>query len=159
MSNYNATTGTDTVTQTDPDNTVTVLATNTISGVDFFNGAGENDEIVIGSSGAGTTDLSTAGTDATHGFHNYEGIRFGNSSGTRTAIFNAAQFGNGLISTTLKVTGTTAATQILRINDASNFSAAAWSFTNWDGTDLINIIGTSLNDVIVGSIKVDTING
>ena len=89
--NDSATAGNDIITQTTGDDTLTVTATAQVGANDFFDGDAGTDTIVLGVAGAGTSiDLSKAGTDATHGFHNYEGITFANTSGTGTATFNAA---------------------------------------------------------------------
>ena len=160
MANNNATIGMDTISQTSGDDTLTVTATNQIQAADLFDGAGGNNSIVIGAAGAGVSvDLSAAGTDGTHGFHNYEGLTFANTSGTSTATLNAAQFGTGLISNSLAVTGT-ASNQAVVINSATNFSAAGWTFFGWTaGTDAITINGTSASDTITGSSQADVISG
>ena len=157
--NDSATAGNDIITQTTGDDTLTVTATAQVGANDFFDGDAGTDTIVLGVAGAGTSiDLSIAGTDATHGFHNYEGITFANTSGTGTATFNAAQFGSGLISNSATITGNTG-TQAIVINNASNFSAAGWTFVSWtSGTDTITINGTGSGDTLTGSSQADTIN-
>src|SRR3990172_9655055 len=152
MANFNATTGTDNPTLTNNADTVTVTNTDQIQATDFFDGLNGTDAIVIGTAGAGVNvDLSAAGTDATHGFHNFERLTFTNTSGTSTATLSAAQFGTGLISNSLAVVGTSS-TQAIIVNNATSFTAASWTFSTWtSGTDTITINGSSGNDSIVGS--------
>jgi len=160
MANDDATTGTDTVTQTTGDDTVRVTATAQVDATDFFDGDTGTDTIVVGVTGSGTSiDLSAAGTDATHGFHNYEGITFAATSGTATATVNAAQFGSGLIANSVTITANTG-TQAIVVNNASSFSAAGWTFVAWtSGTDTLSISGTGGGDTLTGSSQADSING
>jgi hypothetical protein len=134
MAHDTARAGTDNITQTEEPDTLTVLE-DTIQPTDFFDGAGGFDTIVIGAAGNGiTADLSAAGTDATHGFHHYEALAFRNTSGTDISIakFAGDQFGTDLISTSLAVRGVNGTQQDIAIETDSNFSAARWTFTNWE---------------------------
>jgi len=160
MASYDATIGTDSVTQTTGDDTVRVTATLQVDATDFFDGDAGTDTIVVGVAGSGTSiDLSVAGTDATHGFHSYEGITFAATSGTATATFNAAQFGSGLIANSATITGNTG-NQAIVVNNSSTFSAAGWTFVGWtSGTDTISISGTGGGDTLTGSSQADSING
>ena len=161
MANFNATSGTDTQTQGNGSDSVTFTAANQIDATDFFDGGsgGGSDTIIVSGAAGLTIDFSVAGTDSTHGFHNYDDLSFNNSSGTSSATFNANQFGTGLISTSLRVTGA-AGTQQIVINNASGFSAAGWTFGTWtSGTDTLTINGTSGGDTIAGSSQADTIIG
>src|SRR5262245_42402282 len=102
-----ATTGIDTIVQGPGNDTLTVTDPTQIQPEDFFDGGGGTDVIAVGGP---VIDLSVAETDATHGFHNYEGLTF--TGAQSILVLDAAQFGAGLISNTLTVTGT-AATQII----------------------------------------------
>ncbi|MER9332305.1 DUF4347 domain-containing protein, partial [Mesorhizobium sp. M0488] len=158
LATNSATTGTDNISQTGGGDTLLVSATNQIQAADYFNGANGSDIILISALAGGAIDLSAAGSDASHGFHNYESLAFNNTSGTTTAIFNSSQFSTSLLSTSLAVTGT-AANQAITINNASFFSAALWTFSSWtSGVDTITINGTSGSDTLTGSIKADIIN-
>ena len=93
------------------------------------------------------------------GFINIEGIKFVDTSGTITATFAAAQFGAGKISMTSTITGDTG-TQILIINLApgESLDLSGLSFSDWtDGTDKIDIIGSTGAETIVGTSQSDTI--
>jgi Ca2+-binding RTX toxin-like protein len=93
------------------------------------------------------------------GFHSYEGLAFRNTSGLSQAIFVGNQFGAGLISTSLHVTGVNGTNQNIFVVDVVNFSAAHWSFTNWQLGDVLHIDGNSGNNTIVGSSRADNIDG
>ena len=159
MANNNASTGNDNIVQGSGADTLTITNQNQLNANDFFNGGAGDDTINISRLSGLTVDLSVVTTSATRGFHNYEGLSFNNTSGTSGATLNAAQFGAGLISNSLDVTGA-AGTQTLVINNATNFSAAAWHFSSWtSGTDTIAINGTNAADNITGSSQADTITG
>src|SRR5262245_44361678 len=161
MANLSATTGTDNNTQTAGTDTVTVSNTNQIQSGDFFDGAGGADAIVISGSTGVSVNLSGAGTGASTGFHNYEGLTFNNTSGTSMATLSSAQFGSTLISNSLTVTGA-AGTQAVVVNipAAGSFDASGWTFTSWTaGTDTITINGSSGTDTVTGSSQNDTLNG
>jgi Ca2+-binding RTX toxin-like protein len=161
MTDSLATIGNDNITQSPGTDTLTVTDSNQMqSGFDFFDGGLGLDTIVVGAVGAGTNILLALATDLTHGFHNYEAIKFQNTSGTSFAGFAELQFGTGLISTSLAVTGVNGSVQILAVGNATNFSAANWTFTNWENaTDIVAIVGTVGADTLIGSIKSDGING
>lgn len=87
-------------------------------------------------------------------------------TGAQTATFDADQFGTGKISSTLSVTGQSDSNkQTITINNASNFSAANWTFTTWyyssfsSNSDLLIINGTTGDDTITGSTSKDSIDG
>ena len=163
MTDSLATTGTDTIVQTGGTDTLTVTNSNQMQGAtDFFDGGDNIDTIVVGAVGVGTDIVMGLMTDPTHGFHNYEAITFKNTSGTTNAVLAAFQFGTGLISDSLVVTGVNGSIQHLVVANASTFSAASWTFQNWDSVsdqDAIAIIGTAGADVLTGSIKTDAISG
>ncbi|ARQ13742.1 serralysin-like metalloprotease domain-containing protein (plasmid) [Rhizobium etli] len=87
-------------------------------------------------------------------------------SGSGTALtFNANQFSAAGLSLSLDLRGSTG-NQLVIIQNASNFSAAAWTFggngsSAWSnsGNDIIAINGTSGADTITGSSSADTITG
>ncbi|ANL30134.1 serralysin-like metalloprotease domain-containing protein (plasmid) [Rhizobium phaseoli] len=87
-------------------------------------------------------------------------------SGSGTGVtFNANQFSAKGLSLALDLRGSTG-NQTVIIQNASNFSAAAWTFGGsgsslWgnNGNDIIAIIGTSGADAITGSSSADTITG
>jgi Ca2+-binding RTX toxin-like protein len=154
-----ATTGTDNIVQTSTVDTLVVTNTNQIQAADSFDGGAGIDAIVISGLAGVTIDLSVAAVSPTAGFRNYEGLNFDNTSGTSTVTFNAAQFATGYIAPALAVSGA-GGTQSIVVNNASNFSGAAWTFANWTaGTDRITMNGTANADTIVGTSQADTING
>ncbi len=92
---------------------------------------------------------------------NIEGVAF---DAANTATFNASQFGVGLLSTALDVTGAVGSIQTIVIQNASNFSALNWSLSNWEAfniptLDILSIIGTNGGDTLTGSIAHDVISG
>jgi Ca2+-binding RTX toxin-like protein len=159
MSDNNATIATDNITQTGGPDTLTVTDSNQFQGTDFFDGGLGTDAIVIGTLGAGVIVNIIGLPDATHGFHNYEAITFKNTSGFSAVSLAAVEFGAGLISSSLALTGVNGSSQNIGVGGASNFSAANWTFTNWETTDIVAIQGTVGADTIIGSIKTDALDG
>jgi Ca2+-binding RTX toxin-like protein len=87
-----------------------------------------------------------------------DGIAF---AAAGTATFTASQFGTGLISNAVAITGD-ANTNAIVINMTSGgaFTAAGWTFTNWTtNTDRITLNGSASDDTITGSSQKDTLNG
>lgn len=87
------------------------------------------------------------------------------TSGFSTATFDAAQFGPGLISDAVAITGD-GNTNFIGIGLSSNlssttsFSAAGWTFSNWSlFPDSINIFGSENDDTITGSSQDDELFG
>ena len=159
LQNNNATTSVDNITQSVGADTLTVTATTQIQATDLFDGAAGTDAILISGSAGVTVDISAAGITTGVGLRNLEALNFDNSSGTSTLTVSAAQFGSGLIATALAVTGA-AGTQLITVNNATNFSLSAWTFTTWtSGTDKVTINGSTGADTITGSANIDTING
>lgn len=76
------------------------------------------------------------------------------TSGALTVIFSAAQFDDVQISNSVTLTFDNNPNFFL-INDAANFSAAAWTVTNFNAASLIQISGTLGNDTITGSSQTD----
>lgn len=76
------------------------------------------------------------------------------------AIFNASQFSGGQLPSDFAVTGADGAAQTITIQNAGNFSAAAWSFAEWEsGNDIFAITGTAAGDNITGSSQNDKLTG
>jgi Ca2+-binding RTX toxin-like protein len=154
--NYNATTGTDNIDQLDGDDTLTITANDQIQALDFFDGGTDNNTILCSTAGPDSLLLFNVTTDGSHGFHNYGAINFVGAD--FTAVFlDANQFGAGLISTSLSIKGTDGVGASLNIFDASNFSAAGFTFTNWLHTEdsntnhRISIGGTNGADTLTGN--------
>src|SRR6185295_10551323 len=118
-------------------------------GADNLDGAGGSDTYTFDSgdvaSGERITDTGSSGTDtirlnsgdidftAAEAISGIEALVF--TGNGQDATFNAAQ-----LPTSLAITGVTGFNndQNLVINNASNFSAAAWTFTSWTaGTDTV----------------------
>ena len=154
-----ATTATDLITQTANADTLIVTSTGQIQAADLFDGAGGLDTILVSGAAGVTVDLSGAGTTQATGFRNHEILSFNNTSGTTTVTLNAAQFGTGLIASALSVVGS-AGLQRININNATVFSATAWTFTSWtSGADAISITGTAGADTLTGSSQADLLSG
>jgi Ca2+-binding RTX toxin-like protein len=81
--------------------------------------------------------------------------------GPATATFVPSQFGPGLITDNVAINGDTYAnTLVVQFAASGQFSAASWTFSNWDtGQDLIVINGWKGNDRITGSAVADQISG
>jgi Ca2+-binding RTX toxin-like protein len=79
--------------------------------------------------------------------------------GGATAIFEPAQFGPGLISNSVTITGDAFADAIVvSFAAAATFSAAGWQFANWtNGVDTITFQGSSGDDRITGSAQSDSV--
>jgi|GEM_PF-691010 len=138
-----------------------VSDTNQVSAADRYNGAGGNDILQVGLAGAGTAiDLSAAASDGVNGFLSIEAITFVNTSGTSTAIFDAAQFGTGKIAATAAITGVATSAQALVVNmaTAGALNMSGWTFATWTaGTDTITVNGSAGADTITGPIQGATI--
>lgn len=157
MSNYDATTNLDFIDQGDGADTVTVTTQSQLNAGDTFIGGAGVDTIIVGALGGVTLDFTAVGLSG--GFYDYEGVTFGNSSGTSNAFFAANQFGAGYISNALHVTGVNGSIQKVFVEGAHNVSAAHWKFTNWEATDFVFINGIQANDVLIGSRGSDVISG
>ncbi len=154
LATYNATTGTDNVVGSSANDTVVVTDTNQIQSSDVFNASTGTDTLQVGAAaGAGVTvNLSGAGTDGVRGFLGFEALTLANFTGTSSVTFSSAQFGTGLISPSLAVTGSIFSTQRVVVNMAQpgTFSVSGWTFSSWTaGTDSLAITGSSGNDMIV----------
>jgi Ca2+-binding RTX toxin-like protein len=125
---------------------------------DLIDGGAEVDGLVT-EDGVATYDFTLAAFASTVG-NAIEYLNIYNQT-TRTIIFDASQFGNGKIATDLLIIGDDGA-ETVAINNASNFSAAAFEFDFdfWDAAiDRIVINGGTGNDIIVGSSQADSIGG
>ncbi len=115
----------------------------------FDNGDVDTGEIINDTGASGTDTIKLSGSvdfTAASQIANIENLTF---TGAQTATFNADQFGTGLISTALNVTGHSGDSQIITINNANSFSAADWIFTTW--YDTLSINDTTGNDTVTGS--------
>ena len=170
----NTTAGNDTIIYTagnQVDNTLADPANGVARNQDSIDGGAGFDTIQAGAAGNGVTiDFGKASLVAPVAppalFFNIEGLSFGNTAGTGTAKLLAEQFGAGLISEALAVTGVLGSAQAINISflDAQatggTFDASGWTFTNWTpGTDTITILGSAEADVITGTTAADHIDG
>ena len=159
MATNSDTTGVDNITQGSGNDTITITAQADIQSTDYFNGGAGTDTILVSSATGVAIDISSMTVSGTTGFHSYEGVAFNNTSGTSSLTLNAAQIGTGSISSSLSVNGAAGIENIV-VNNASNFSAASWTFSNWNSNvDSLFINGTAGNDTLVGSSQADTIHG
>jgi Ca2+-binding RTX toxin-like protein len=157
MANDNATTGIDSISQLDGDDMLIISAADQIQELDFFDGGTETNTIVFSNGGPDpvTLLLFDVLTDGSHGFHNYGAVGFVGVAFTAVWL-DAEQFGAGLISTSLAISGTDGVGASLIILGASNFSAAAFTFSIWQQT---NDIFTNHKISIVGTNGADTLTG
>ena len=94
-------------------------------------------------------------------FFNFEFLAF---SASATAFLSGAQLDgtSGALPLNLFVQGAASpgTVETLNVTAASLFSAAGWSFTQWNSSeDVININGSTGNDTITGSSQIDRIAG
>lgn len=151
------------------DNTLADPATSTPRTQDTIDGGDGFDTIQVGTGGAGVSiDFAKASQVAPITppalFFNIEALAFTNTSGNSIAKFDAEQFGAGLISSNLRVTGIAGSTQEIDISfftlAGGTFDASGWTFVDWtSGTDLLTIAGSGGDDTITGSFVADTIDG
>jgi Ca2+-binding RTX toxin-like protein len=90
-------------------------------------------------------------------FNHIEGMAFGFLVDA-VAFFNASQFGGIHIVSNFSVRGNTGNQNIFVLN-ATKFSAANWTFSDWNGGDHLVITGTSGNNTISGSKLADVLRG
>jgi Ca2+-binding RTX toxin-like protein len=154
MSDANATNDTDNIVQTSSNDTLFITSGFQLNDGDSFNGGAGTDTISI--SGSGVFDFTAVNITLA----SYEALTLAVQGNTE---FAASQFGSGLLSTSLHVTGTDGTSQgiIVTLLGASlNFSAAHWSFSHWQvGPDNIGIYGNDLGDTLTGSSQDDGIIG
>ena len=113
-----------------------------------------------------TTIKVTASTDFRDRFFlNATSIEFAGSDYAR-ATFSSKQFGQGLISDNVSITGDSFRNfiSVHLTNGDTEFSAAGWSFTNWVPynpfqSDQVTIYGTAASDRITGSSQADGLIG
>jgi Ca2+-binding RTX toxin-like protein len=81
--------------------------------------------------------------------------------GSAAAVFNHDQFGEGLISDTVIIDGgqQTQALVDVQLIQAGTFSAAGWSFKNFQSEDKLRILGNAADQTIIGSKGNDFIFG
>jgi Ca2+-binding RTX toxin-like protein len=156
LANFFATTGVDNFVGTALDSdTFIVSNTNQVQNTDTFDGGtgAGSDSLRI----SGAVDVSAAATNGTQGFLNIENVTLGEFA---TATFNGAQVGLGKISETSAISGTAGPnTIVLNVDSGGSLDLSGWTFSNWDGNDVISINGSTGDERIIGSIRNDTING
>ena len=104
FTNWTAGTDLSAISGSSGDDTIVLGTTSRVSATDIYNGGAGVDTIQIGAaSNAGTSiNLSAANLQS------IEGLKFANQTKISTATFSSTQFGSGLVSTNLAVTGTSA---------------------------------------------------
>src|SRR5262249_23190321 len=137
--------------------TFIIPAANTVNAGDKFDGGAGNDTIQIGAGSANVSiDLSAAA------FNNMEGIAVTNPSGFSSALLRSTQFGAGKISNWVVITGGGGngilGNDILAVGMAAggSLNLSGWTFVNWDGSDRVDITGSTGNETIVGGSEDDT---
>jgi Ca2+-binding RTX toxin-like protein len=150
MADANATTSVDTIVQLGSDNTLFVTAPNQLNPGDSFDGGG------------GTNTIEVSGAPNAYVFfnnvtlHNYSAINLLGPNAV-AAWFDASQFGSGLVSLSLAVTGVDGVGTSLDIFNAGDFDASGFTFTTWQHTadfqtdHRLGINGGGGNDTITGN--------
>jgi Ca2+-binding RTX toxin-like protein len=163
MATVTATTGTDNFTGTggfgntsNQADTIIFSNQNQVQANDTYNGGARTDTVRLDTS----IDFQVAGTSGTNtGFRSIEALAF---TGAFTATFRSEQFGAGLLSNSLALTGTTGVQTII-INlstSAPTVNMVGWTFTNWSGgTDIIQVNGSTADDVIYVSSQHTVFDG
>jgi Ca2+-binding RTX toxin-like protein len=136
------------------------------NGDDVFRIVGLTDvptgETISGGGGTDTVRFAFDGVANLQGgtFTSIERLEFAAAvtAGANRATFNAGQFGPADISNAVQIVGDDNL-NVIEVNLPSGglFSAAAWTFTNWSTSDLIDIRGSGGNDTITGSSGHDQI--
>jgi Ca2+-binding RTX toxin-like protein len=152
MSVDNATTGVDSIDQGDGDDALIFTSSNQTQDDDLFIGGTGTDTILV------SADVTLLAYQVLPfgGFFGYEAITL---SADASAQFSANQFGAGLISNSLHLIGTNGTQEAIVILAAQNFSAAHWTFTDWETADLIEIFGNNAGNVLTGSSQGEIIVG
>lgn len=135
-------------------------------GTDTLDGANGSDTYVIDAADLpGPLTVTDSGASGTDTLRLANGISFDLVTSTLTGLealtFTGGQtvfFGGNPLPANLAVTGVDATLQTLTIDGATTFSAALWTFTSWEQTDAISIIGTAGADTIIGSSQSDRIS-
>jgi Ca2+-binding RTX toxin-like protein len=141
----------DTFDQGDGDDALVITVPNELNAGDIFIGGAGVDTI------SALVSLDLRAVTLEGGFYGYEGLSIG---GNFTVEVSANQFGAGLISNALHVTGEKGSGQGVVVFAVSNFSAAHWTFTDWTPTeDTVAIVGSSAGNVLTGSSQGDIIFG
>ncbi|RUV54109.1 DUF4347 domain-containing protein, partial [Mesorhizobium sp. M5C.F.Ca.IN.020.29.1.1] len=157
--------GTDslTINGSSANDTIVLGASSPVSATDTYNGGSGIDTIQVGATGnAGTSiNFSAAAANGTAGLVSIEGLQFANKTKTSTATFTAAQFGNGLISTDLAVTGTSSSQAVVvNLSAGGSVNLSGWTFSGWSsGSDTITLSGSTGRETIVASSQGDTVVG
>jgi Ca2+-binding RTX toxin-like protein len=145
------------------------------SGADSMNGGTNDDtfdylaatDIVAGETVNGGADTDTLRFSPTGTFDfrlatlmSIEKLQF-NGGGAGVAVFGSNQFGGTGISNNVTIIGDDGVDQFrVRLSSAGSFSAADWTFVNWDnGTEILSLFGTSGADTITGSSQDDRFVG
>lgn len=146
-----ATTGVDGIVQDDTDSKLTVTAPNQLTPGDSFDGGGGTNTIEV----SGNTNayvFSSSFNNVT--LHNYSAINLLGPDAV-AAWFDASQFGSGLLSLSLAVTGVDGVATSIQIFNAANFDASGFTFTTWQHTvdfdHRLGIFGGGGNDTITGN--------
>lgn len=76
------------------------------------------------------------------------------------ASFDGVQFGAGKVSNSLALDGNGQYREInIHLEAGGNFSAAAWTFSDWNASNTLNYVGTSGAETITGTSQLDFFSG
>jgi Ca2+-binding RTX toxin-like protein len=143
-------------------------------GGDALDGKGGSDTYVVDDTdlvvGWSLTDTGASGTDTlrlasgsdfdlrTKSVSGIEAVVFTGVSGDQVAECHADQLPGDGLPARLAVTGVNGSQQVIVISNATQFSAALWTFKSWEAAaDHVTINGTDGVDTLVGSKKNDFI--
>jgi hypothetical protein len=161
MAIFIATTGTDTFIGSGADDTFVFTDLNQVTGADTFDGGGGTDTLQFGDTNF--IQFDSLASDGVQGLISIEALTFTRAVFGSTARFRPEQFGTGLVSDNLAVTGVDGAAQTIEVDmnsgGVTTFSAAGWTFDTWEaGSDRLRIIDlTSGATTITGSSQNDYI--
>jgi Ca2+-binding RTX toxin-like protein len=159
------TAGTDslTINGSSGNDTIVLGASSPVSATDTYNGGAGTDTIQVGatSNSGSSINFSAAAANGTAGLVSIEGLKFANKTQVSTATFSAAQFGNGLVSNNLAVTGTSSRQAVVvNLSGGGSLNLSGWTFSGWSsGTDTITVNGSTGAETITGSSQIDILAG
>ncbi len=147
--------GADTLSGGNNDDTFDYVAATDIVAGETVNGGADTDTLRF--SPTGTFDFRLATLTS------IEKLQF-NGGGVGVAVFGSNQFGATGISDNVTIVGDAGVGGLdqfrVRLSSAGSFSAAGWTFVNWDtGNEILSLFGTSGADTITGSSQDDRFAG
>jgi Ca2+-binding RTX toxin-like protein len=160
LANVTATTATDNFTgtsgTTSGDDQISVTASGQVQFDDLFDGGGGFDTLRIVNA---NIDFRPILTGPSTGIKSIEALLYTNA---RTMTFRSDQFGSGLISDSVRITGVVNLTQTLSVSMTlgGSLDMSGWTYVNWtSGTDRILITGDTSNETVKAGSVASTFDG